>query len=586
MTKNGEGKRGRNPTFGQEFEALGELKRQLAANRIFEEPASPSHLVPPSMCTNPLADSNRPLYMRRLTAIHFSGVATKPAHIPRSESDPGPRRGHSNRPPVKANKIKAIRAATDFTLDLGVYRADRPCIGVSLTPIRASLHDVSADMSRLVIRAAESVAQREQLLPAVPSSQTARSPRAILGLDFGTAFTKGVIQWEGRHHIVDWSDSVAAQDRNLMPSMFSEHTDGTVVLGARNGVGWVRCERIKMRLLLSTQNDDDERAQEDAVVFVAAAFRHAYEWCRCRFASVAVRAPRWRLHLGLPSASWDNDATATVFRKIADAARSLAHEDGPVSRLSARRLLNCSKSSSTAMVDVLPEFACQLYSYLFSAQRQRDVHALVDIGAGTLDVAFFNVHEHEGRDVLPIFSAAVEQLGTHYLIGALAGKAGESLEWKDADSSAADGDVSGFLNEQPSAVTSRRGAYLNGLAGAINKCRVAAYNVYPKSRAFTGTEPLRLFVCGGGASVLSVRERIEKMAFEAKKSLGITIDVISLPRPSELLGDIGPDQYHRFAVAFGLSHLAPEVGEVIRRHNVEPYSSPSAREMEDRDASR
>src|SRR3546814_6264125 len=85
----------------------------------------------------------------------------------------------------------------------------------------------------------------------------------------------------------------------------------------------------------------------------------------------------------------------------------LAYGAQPLSREGAKSSLHVARSASVRMVAVLPEFACQLYSYLNSAQRQSGLHALMDVGAGTVDVAFFNVHERDGMDVLPIFSAEI-----------------------------------------------------------------------------------------------------------------------------------------------------------------------------------
>ncbi len=82
---------------------------------------------------------------------------------------------------------------------------------------------------------------------------------AILGLDFGTAFTKAVVRWSGRHYAVDWSDAVEGGDHHLLASVFSEAPDGRCVLCAHPAAGWSVREGIKLQLLSSEGASIDGR---------------------------------------------------------------------------------------------------------------------------------------------------------------------------------------------------------------------------------------------------------------------------------------------------------------------------------------
>src|SRR3546814_3643120 len=69
--------------------------------------------------------------------------------------------------------------------------------------------------------------------------------------------------------------------------------------------------------------------------------------------------------------SSDLDESLTkLFRTLAAAGRHLAYGAQPLSREGAKSSLHVARSASVRMVAVLPEFACQLYPYLNSAQRQ------------------------------------------------------------------------------------------------------------------------------------------------------------------------------------------------------------------------
>lgn len=465
-------------------------------------------------------------------------------------------------------------------LDLAVYSGPPP----AQTPVRvhrALLGELSADMRRLRIHAARSEAS---INPSAKPVVSGGQGEAILGLDFGTAFTKAVIRFDQRHYVVDWSGVVTTSDPCLMPSSFSEHEDGSVVLGVRLGREWSVHDGIKMQLLMEGRVDDD--TQCDAVLFIAAAFRHACGWLPTMCGAQAHDL-RWRLHLGLPTESWDAGAMASLFLNLAAAAKSLACEASSLTRERARHALRVARTTQDKMVAVLPEFACQLYSYLDSAQRQSDLHAMVDVGAGTVDVAFFNVHEEDSADVLPVFSATVRKLGTHYLIGALAGRDGEKIEWHDNDAASSDTEVAKRLGENPANVGARRIAYLSALARTFNEAREQARLAYPTSRALCdGKSPLNLFVCGGGGRLPTIDQHVRRWIRESKETLGMTIRLNPLPRPQALVGGPSDDQYDRISVAYGLSQLPRNVGKLIRRRELETIDASTAPQVEDRDATR
>lgn len=504
---------------------------------------------------------------------------------PLKPSEPSKAKANRGRPsrPTKSARRKLreelVAVSKRGKLDLGVYRGATPSHAKPIVQ-RAALNDLSADMAKLVIRAAKSQASISQSLPPVMADG---SRTAILGLDFGTAFTKAVIRFQGDHYVVNWSGAVTTSDPYLMPSSFSEHEDGNVVLGIRQGPGWSHCDGIKMRLLAADSANDCE-AQCDAVLFIAAAFKYASAW----FSKVSKDAdsPRWRLHLGLPAESWDDESMASRFRILALAGRNLACLSELPTRERAKLSLHTALTAPSSSVAVLPEFACQLYSYLSSAQRQSDMHALMDIGAGTLDMAFFNVHKDEEGDVLPIFSAVVKNLGTHFLIGAMAGKTGERLVWRDGDAAAEDQDVAERVGEKRGDVSQRRGAYLSALARTFNEARERSRILNPTSRVWRDQEPLDLFLCGGGSRLPTIVEHVRLFVREAKGVCGLSIRVNSLPRPQNLVGDMADDQYDRVSVAYGLSQVPGNVGKVIRRHDLEPFEMSSGREIEDRDATR
>jgi hypothetical protein len=305
----------------------------------------------------------------------------------------------------------------------------------------------------------------------------------------------------------------------------------------------------------------------NAVVFIALAFRHVHGWLR-RTSRETAKGIRWRLHVGLPARSWDDDATTERFKLVAQAARVLACTPGLATRVGALEALRMTKQIDRPAVDVLPEFACQLYSYLLSPERGEDLHALVDIGAGTLDVSYFNVFVKDGEPLLPIFASAVEALGAHYLIAALSGRAGRPV-WADGESSLSDEEVGRKLDCLPGEVRNRRSLYLSSVAEVFNGATCTARTVYPTSPAVQGRDHVRLFLCGGGSRVPSLRKRFERIATESAKLMGIKFQVSELVTPRDMVGQMDSG-FDRLSVAYGLSQNAANIGQVMRSATLEP----------------
>lgn len=450
----------------------------------------------------------------------------------------------------------------------------------SVEGLRQRLLEVSADVRNLRIAAGMSSPRSFAGLAPVVEAQDGRL--AILGLDFGTAFTKAVVRWSRRHYAVDWSDAVEGGDQHLLASVFSEAPDGRCVLGAHTASGWSVREGIKLQLLSSEGASIDGR-MADAVVFIALAFRYVDGWLR-RTNHEVEQGLRWRLHVGLPTKTWDSDATTETFKTVAQAARVLACMPAPVTRSAALEALRMTDQVDRPAVDVFPEFACQLYSYLLSAERREDLHALIDIGAGTLDIAYFNVFIKDGEALLPIFASEVGRLGAHYLIAALSG-AENRLVWSDSESSLSDAEVGRKLNCSPNDVSNRRSLYLSSVAELFNRATIAAKATYPTSPAFQGEENVRLFLCGGGSRIPSLQERFERIASEAANVLRIRFQISELVRPHDIVGKLHSG-FDRLSVAYGLSQNSANIGIVMRSATLEPVLNNSAVEREDRDASR
>jgi len=479
------------------------------------------------------------------------------------------------RPQIKLAKLVAQQAPVNTS----VYHAPPPPSDFKAQKGSNTLADILPDMTALRIQGAMSRTRGGMYSDRLPIEGDAV---VTLGLDFGTAYTKAVVRQGGRHFLVDWSDAVETDCKFLMPSVFSEGPDGTLVVGTRCGEGWQVHDGLKMHLL----TEANEPARARATAFVALALRHAGAWFLRRFGTNLKRTYAWRLHLGAPTASWEDNETQQVFRNVAAAAKGLATGSKPITLASALDVLDHQPQNRSHGISVLPEFACQLFSYFNSASRQSDIHAMLDVGAGTLDVAFFNVHGDEDGNCLPVFSNGTHNRGTHYLIGALAGRrGGPPVIWTDGDCAAPDERFAKVLGEGKDEVADRRNIYLRAVAHAFDIARNGARDKYVTSPVWRRGQPLVLFLCGGGSHIPCIVKRMERIGRDLLRSYGTEIHMVPLPAPDDLDVTLG-NQYHRVAVAYGLSQLEANIGRVIHSTSLTPCEAASKPAVEDRDATR
>lgn len=134
---------------------------------------------------------------------------------------------------------------------------------------------------------------------------------------------------------------------------------------------------------------------------------------------LANRTLRWELNIGCPTEPHENPLVVERFRHVARTAWWLAGRDDLDAAIIRtawdRRDLDTGLETEPGVV---PEFVAQIAGYLRSPQVNDGLHALVDVGAATLDVATFNVvlpRDGNSAPRIPIFFSAVKPLGTHFL---------------------------------------------------------------------------------------------------------------------------------------------------------------------------
>jgi hypothetical protein len=403
-----------------------------------------------------------------------------------------------------------------------------------------------------------------------------------VGVDFGTAFTKVAIRAGVDVVPVDWSAATgddSATGRYVVPGFVVRTPDGELCW-RRHTAGDIQ-GNLKLPVIELVGADECPIA---TVAYLALVIRYAraFLYRNAEIGRKLVgRSLRWELNIGCPTEPHENPKVVDIFRRIAQTAWLLAAEDRLTEQdvLAAWALADC-ETDLEVEPGVVPEFVAQIARYLGSPQVRAGLHALIDIGAATLDVATFNVvlrNDRASPPRIPIFFSTVRPLGTHYLRHNRHSRLGLDLSWNDAtpvEPSDEFGQRNGKPVDEVVAVDEEfTGQIVRCITGVIDGTRTNSWGD-PGSTAWR--DGLPIFVTGGGSNCALYRQAVEAVQREVGLRVGwrpgssIPFRLIELSPTTEnarklVAGD-------RLTVALGLTEDAENIARVVPHRDIEPIT--------------
>jgi hypothetical protein len=380
---------------------------------------------------------------------------------------------------------------------------------------------------------------------------------------------------------VPFGDLGHSSSRYLLPSRVRVGADGLFSLQGESDLPWAT--DLKVRLMKHNCED-----MASPVAFLALAIQEV----RARF--LESEGPkyrrfeiRWSLNLGIPSAGYDGLEIRRNFLRAARAAWWLSLNGSKIAPSSTEAAVAHEASSAFdpgVSIEVIPEVVAQALGYARSHFRERGLHVMVDVGASTLDVCGFVLHERDGQDRYELLTTTVDRLGTaelhsRRLLALRCANGGSNAAWQTADAlvplplwpegyhgecTCSPPDVDQSLQDQATRVVMR---HLLDLRRRRD----------PNSPHWqTG---LPLFLCGGGSGIAV----FERAVSEADLRLRVATQTAGLrkrrlPRPEDLVNDdISDELFHRLSVAYGLSFVPWDIGQTSPPHAIDDIVRPRGR---------
>lgn len=262
-------------------------------------------------------------------------------------------------------------------------------------------------------------------------SKNTRPILTIIGLDFGTAFTKVVVHLPiaQEHYAIPLNDSEKGLNQYLLPTSLYQNSVGTLSVSKPED-----CQRMytdfKMRILDGTL---DAQTRGHIVTYLAYVLQKSRQWLLTKKQSVLnQRYLSWTINIGLPTAKYNEKGTDLKEQYCAlvdDAWQQSTRQ--PHGRKDMTPSNNDADKLPAGRINASPEFVAQIRSYLQSAQLKSGLHALVDVGAGTVDVTGFTLPKNktDWEKSTYIFSSSVKPLGTSYLAKRRCSTADKACTW-------------------------------------------------------------------------------------------------------------------------------------------------------------
>ena len=410
----------------------------------------------------------------------------------------------------------------------------------------------------------------------------------ILGLDFGTRFTKVCYRFLGDERSSVAERDATSQQGALWPSrVFVDAQRGSLHLTrTTSDSDLFELSYLKMRLKDPAAAEFGphpkiaafvQRGSEQALAafFLAQVIRRACSVIIQREADrFKDRQPRWQINLSIP-AQYQDDGVAETFRLTGEVA--LLWADAPpvsgtptVTEIGRRFASDVGQVKSRRRVEVFPEIVAALHDFVRRPDTPEGVHGFVDVGGGTLDGCVFQLTRMREGPVINVLAASVEPLGTV----AIAKKAilglyqdlNRTIEQRIVTGDEPELSVNLPLAESETCVRSFIGRLMRDARdhSPYGTLRQPGNASLSDPTRLTSSDHFVLRCSGGGASSPWYKRTIEAThQINKQASLGIMPYSVELIAPSASFSGGLRAPFNRFVIAHGLSSPAEDL-ELVR----------------------
>lgn len=419
-----------------------------------------------------------------------------------------------------------------------------------------------------------------------PGKNKIETHTIIIGLDFGTSSSKVVIRNHsaGIAFAIPFDSNGHPCNKFLLPTRPYFSKDGKLCISSNSSDIPLR----ELKKALITDNELNSTFVQDkeleasplllTIAYLAQTIRLSRAWFLENKRDAFQHAKlEWQLNLGVPSVGNDFHTKKEIFKNIAICAWWLSTEKGEITIEGSEKALTLLKKSSLEIheihsdnINIIPEIVAEVIGYARSHHRQEGLHLLIDIGAGTLDIASFILHTKQGDDCYSILTGDVSWLGAFELHKNRIENIKKNTEKWLNNLGKNEDPVQPIPEKLENYLPSSQQIDLQNVdVDFLRQCKIAINKtiVYlrkyrdPNSPQWASGIPT--FLCGGGSNTGFYLEVLEKVNEFWKSDKTQGLKTTSLPKPADIENHkLLDSDYHRLAVAYGLSFPEYDIGNI------------------------
>ncbi len=411
----------------------------------------------------------------------------------------------------------------------------------------------------------------------------------IIGFDFGTSCSKVVLQTphhaNGRTILVSFGNFGHPTNRYFLLTRLFFDTLGDCSLTAE---AHPFCATgLKIKLLhepntSETLSDFKITPRTLTTAYLALAFRDVRQWfLRTQKEIYGQYELRWHVNLGIPSPGYNDHPLRELFRSIAlDGWRFSLTTDGVISLKKIWCFLGGDISSAPLLdihpdqIQVIPEIVAEITGYAKSHLRENGLHVLIDVGASTVDISGFILHERDGEDRYSFLISDLEYLGAYNYhtervkhIKEYMNRWFAHLEGRQDLVMPIEASLSDYF---PTLKDFGENAEKEIINEFYQKCKALIHRtlrILKKKRDPSSDKwktGLPVFLCGGGKSLPLYQQVLRELNEFWKVHMATNgFEIRNIPKPQSLTAEpFVNDDFDRFAVAYGLSFPYYNIGEI------------------------
>lgn len=362
----------------------------------------------------------------------------------------------------------------------------------------------------------------------------------VMGLDIGTSTTKIVIREafvedKQRFYPVHFGELADKNTPFLLPTRLTVSTSGQFYIPLFDQSAFYT--NLKLEFI----NNESYLFE----VYIALVIQYAQRWFFREYGDNDLYKGKsfvWKINLGAPFNKCEKNKKESPFYQALTKAYAWSQQP----QILKDRLETVENINNNVELDVIPEFAAEIQSYLTSHEREDGVHLMVDVGAGTLDCSTFFLYENK----VSIFSTETPFLGGK-IYELFLSKAVECSVNMDTTTKIKD-DIE-FKEKYPEKAPqfeTRKEVFLNECREYIGRCLKKAREKSPNDANHWSTStPLPTILCGGGKNIEVYKNVLKERGLYDKNIKQINRDI------SYQGSDVNLIDQDRMFVAHGLSLL-------------------------------